>query len=146
MIKVKKLDRLVNLILVTRRLIADQVHLTDRIDPMSIVRLETLRLVNQYPGLPMNKLADYLGIAPSSATSMANILVRSGYLRRSFDPSDRRVVRLVITKSGQKSFKTGRRKIEKLIRHALKSLKKTEILDLVKIFEKLVQSLEKKQA
>lgn len=51
-------------------------------------------------GLTPSELAARLGIDPSAVTRIADALERNGLARREGDPSDRRVVRLVLTPEG----------------------------------------------
>lgn len=48
-------------------------------------------------GVRVSALADHLGIAPRSATDVADVLEREGLALRSPDPSDRRAVLLTLT-------------------------------------------------
>ncbi|MBU1147972.1 MAG: MarR family winged helix-turn-helix transcriptional regulator [Candidatus Omnitrophica bacterium] len=46
------------------------------------------------------------GISPPTATGLIDRLVRSGYVKRSPDPEDRRVVMVSLTKKGENMVKT----------------------------------------
>jgi DNA-binding MarR family transcriptional regulator len=48
----------------------------------------------------VSHLADHLGIAPRSATEVADALESAGLLSRSPDPTDRRAVLLALTEEG----------------------------------------------
>ena len=52
-------------------------------------------------GVPMNELARLQGCALSSATALADRLLREGVVERVPDTADRRVVRLVVTAKGE---------------------------------------------
>lgn len=52
-------------------------------------------------GLTPGELAARLGIDPSAVTRIADALVQNGLVRREGDPTDRRVVRLVLTPEGR---------------------------------------------
>lgn len=53
------------------------------------------------PGVRVSHLADHLGIAPRSATEVADALEAAGLLTRSPDPTDRRAVLLTLTDAGR---------------------------------------------
>lgn len=55
----------------------------------------------QARGVRVSHLADHLGIAPRSATEVADALEAAGLLRRSPDPTDRRAVLLTLTEEGR---------------------------------------------
>ena len=49
----------------------------------------------------MTELADHLGIAPRSVTTVIDALEQAGLVRREVDPRNRRAIRLYLTDSGQ---------------------------------------------
>lgn len=53
-----------------------------------------------WPGVRVSRLAEHLGIAPRSATEVADALEAAGLLTRSPDPTDRRAVLLTLTGEG----------------------------------------------
>lgn len=53
-----------------------------------------------WPGVRVSRLAEHLGIAPRSATEVADALEAAGLLTRSPDPTDRRAVLLALTDEG----------------------------------------------
>lgn len=56
-----------------------------------------------WPGIRVSHLADHLGIAPRSATEVADALEHAGLLTRSPDPTDRRAVLLTLTDAGRQT-------------------------------------------
>lgn len=64
--------------------------------------LALARLSRSAPsGVRISRLAEHLGIAPRSATEVADALEAAGLARRAQDPSDRRAVLLTLTGAGQ---------------------------------------------
>lgn len=59
-------------------------------------------LARQARGCPMNALAHALGISRPTATGLMNRLIAQGLARRVDDPSDRRVVRVMLTAKGRR--------------------------------------------
>ncbi|GGK58602.1 MarR family winged helix-turn-helix transcriptional regulator [Ornithinimicrobium pekingense] len=53
------------------------------------------------PGVRVSSLAAHLGIAPRSATEVADALEAAGLLSRAADPTDRRAVLLTLTDEGR---------------------------------------------
>ncbi|MGE5136400.1 MAG: MarR family winged helix-turn-helix transcriptional regulator [Gemmatimonadota bacterium] len=49
----------------------------------------------------MTELADHLGIAPRSVTTVIDALERAGLVRREVDPRNRRAIRLHLTEHGR---------------------------------------------
>jgi DNA-binding MarR family transcriptional regulator len=65
-------------------------------------------------GITMNDLARGQGVGLSSATALADRLVKQGLADRVSDPSDRRIVRIVPTQRGRevgRSFQNARRRV-----------------------------------
>lgn len=72
-------------------------ELRDEMASVTMHQLEALVHLIETGGLTMAQLAENQGIGLSSATALADRLLRQGLVQRTSDPSDRRVVRLVPT-------------------------------------------------
>jgi DNA-binding MarR family transcriptional regulator len=51
--------------------------------------------------IPIRDLSEKTGLAKTTLTSMLDRLEKSDYIRRVFDPSDRRMVKIVLTKTAR---------------------------------------------
>ena len=132
-----KIERLVPLIVATRRLIREQVRNRNRVDPFSFLRLETLRYVAEQGTPAMKDVADYLGVTPPSATSLIEGLVKIRRLTRAFDKRDRRIVRLAVTPSGKRAMEHGFKRMRQRMKGILVRLNDRELDDLSRILKKL---------
>jgi DNA-binding MarR family transcriptional regulator len=108
---------------------------------------ETLFHLRSAPlgGLTMNELARAQGCALSTATAMADRLIRMGLAERVHDAHDRRVVRITMTETGR-SLST--RFIElkhQVVRRALASLDDDEVVALVRLLAKISPELERSE-
>jgi DNA-binding MarR family transcriptional regulator len=65
-------------------------------------QLRVLTIVAGNPHTNMNRLAEALGVVPSSASRLCDRLEATGLLRRVPDPRDRREVRLVLTAAARR--------------------------------------------
>lgn len=72
-------------------------ELREELSSVTVHQLEALRHLCRDGGMTMAELAQSQGIGLSSATALADRLLRQGLAQRTSDPSDRRVVRLVPT-------------------------------------------------
>ena len=54
--------------------------------------------------MTMNALSDWMSLATSTMTRIVDNLVRDGYIARTQDPQDRRVVQVSLTEEGEKLF------------------------------------------
>jgi DNA-binding MarR family transcriptional regulator len=66
--------------------------------------LEVLRLLKEQPGLRVQEAAASLRLAPNSASTIVQQLVRLGYVARDVDEHDRRVARLSLTEAAHERF------------------------------------------
>ena len=73
---------------------------------LSVKELHVLEAVNdlsQEDRNTMSQIANALSIRVSSLTAAVNTLVRKGYLERSGEPHDRRVIRIWLTSKGKEA-------------------------------------------
>jgi len=134
------IEQLISMIFATSRLIRERVKDREKINPFSFLRLETLRYVTKKDNPSMKDIADYLCVAPPSATSLINSLVEARQIERSYDKNDRRFVRLVVTPKGKTALASGFKKITTKMRRALSNLNAKERSNLFKILENISRS------
>lgn len=68
----------------------------------SFLHAETLRFIQQEGQPTMREIAAYLKVTPPTVTGLVDPFVEDGVLERVADPEDRRKVRLMISKKGEK--------------------------------------------
>ena len=137
------LEKLVSMIFTTSRLIRERSGNQEKIDPFSMLQLETLRYVDEKENPSMREIADYLCITAPSATSLIDTLVKSKRLLRIHGKADRRLVRLAITPKGKEALVIGFKKITKRMQTILSNLDEKEKADLIMILGKLSQAYSK---
>ncbi len=100
-------------------------------------------LLTQRPTPPtMSEISAELNIPMSSATRMADWLVRARMVQRCSDPNDRRVVRLCMTESGQELIRIGSEYMRGRIQQLLQHFSDEEQQQLLKLMTKLIDSIE----
>lgn len=72
---------------------------------LSIAEMHTLEGIGLYDTRTMSETAARLGITTGTLTVAIDRLVRKGYVERKRDTSDRRVVRVRLTKKGKLAFR-----------------------------------------
>lgn len=103
----------------------------------------TLAILTQRDTPPtMGELSGELGIPLSSATRMADILVRAKLVERCGDPHDRRVVRLCMTRNGQQFIQAGLAFMRDRVRQLLGHFSPQEQAELLRLMNKLIDSIE----
>lgn len=106
---------------------------------LSLGQLQTLRHIAEHKQCTMKEVAQYLCIAPPSATALIESLVTKKYLTRKPDTKDRRTVHIQITASGKKEMKRTASIMEKKMKEVLSVLTQKEINDFIGILEKLYE-------
>ena len=71
-------------------------------DPLPEAQVELLLLVRETPGISGKEVAQRLGTAPNTVSTLVRDLTDAGLLARDRDPADRRVVRLRVTEAAHR--------------------------------------------
>jgi DNA-binding MarR family transcriptional regulator len=90
----------------------------------------------------MGELSTELEIPLSSATRMANGLVRANFVERSTDRNDRRVVRLCLTENGRQFIHIAMEHMKEHIALLLKHLSLEEQAQLLRLMNKVLDSIQ----
>ncbi len=106
--------------------------------------LHTLKTSDTPP--TMGELSAELGIPLSSATRVADGLVRAKFVERRDDPHDRRIVRLCLTKTGRQFIQTATIFMKGRIAQLLRHFTPEEQAELLRLMRKLIDSIEADKA
>jgi DNA-binding MarR family transcriptional regulator len=90
----------------------------------------------------MGELSAGLKIPLSSATRIVDWLVRGNFLERTYDPKDRRVVLVKMTKNGEQFFQTAMNYNKKRIAHLMENFSMEEQNQLLHLMGKLLNKLQ----
>ena len=135
----KRIEYLVSLFFNTSRLIKEQSHHNEDIDPISMLKLEAIRFIEAEKPT-MKRIALYLNVKAPSATSLINGLVKTEYVRRIADPNDRRVVQMVVTEKGKIFLKNGLRQMTSRAKEVLSRLKEDQVENFIQIMEEIIKT------
>ena len=91
--------------------------------------------------LTMSELSAELNVPMSTATRIVDGLVRGEVVERVNDPSDRRVVRVGISKNGRELYEQGMDFNKQRVNRLLKFFSNEEQIQLLKLMNKLFDSL-----
>jgi DNA-binding MarR family transcriptional regulator len=91
--------------------------------------------------LTMSELSTELNVPMSTATRIVDWLVRGDMVERINDPSDRRVVRVDMSKSGRELYEQGMSFNKQRIAKLLRDFSAEEQAQLLKLMNKLLDSL-----
>ena len=91
--------------------------LTEKLPGRQNDMLMTVRYLCEYApdGIPLNALAKQMGIAPPTASVMADNLVNQGYLERYTAPEDRRAKRIRLTPRAEQIYFSGDKAVMRII-------------------------------
>ena len=135
-------SRLVSLLFKAGRIIDEQMRARYKVDPVSFLRLHALRFIAQKKNPSARELSTYLCITPSSASSLINSMVKTRLISRKHDAIDHRLVRLMLTKSGEHTVAEGSATMAKHMEEIFSPLNQKEQLQFIRILEKLEKSYE----
>jgi DNA-binding MarR family transcriptional regulator len=99
-------------------------------DTLSTSQREVLAVVGRRPGSPVADIAQELGLAPNSVSTIVTQLVAAGLLVRETDPQDRRVGRLSLTPPAQDAIDSARARRRGMLHDALARLTPRQLADL----------------
>lgn len=140
MLKNATTEKIITLILSVGRTIRKQVCEEEGSCRLSILQIETLRYIRENKKVLMKDLADYLHIAPPSATSIVDDLFRQKFVKRSDDRKDRRITKVSLTAKGKRTLESSlKRKLERF-RKKIDILSPAEKKSLLKILEKIADN------
>ena len=106
--------------------------------------LFALLLVDRHGEIIMSQVADFIKVPMSTATGIAERLVKKGYLKRERSESDRRIVVVKLTEKGKDLIGELKNTASEYLRLINESLTDEERQVLMKAFLKIVQIVEKK--
>ena len=133
----QRVNRIVSKMFSTGRVIHEYIAGAGRRDPLSMLKLQTLRYVATTKQPPMKEVARFLCVAPPSATAVVGTLVRDGLLKRTTDRHDRRTVRLALTPLGRRFIRRGEVEASKRLAPLVQNLSAREQDQFIAILEKL---------
>lgn len=71
---------------------------------VTMSQCSTIMAIGKMGAMTMNALSEWMSLATSTMTRIVDNLVRDGYIERTQDPQDRRVVRVSLTAKGEQLF------------------------------------------
>ncbi|EKN69939.1 MarR family transcriptional regulator [Neobacillus bataviensis LMG 21833] len=96
-----------------------------------------LRYINQREECTSSELADVFNVKKSAITAIIERLWKKGFIKRTRDEQDRRVVYLTLTEGGQELFRETELRIYQLVGSLIKQFDQAEIEAFMKTYEKL---------
>lgn len=101
-----------------------------------------IRLKREGP-LKVSSLAEALGITPGAVTMLSDKLLAGGYISRTRDEEDRRVVYLKITEKGIQTLLELKEENKKIVQLIFNGLAAEDVHHLIRIYEQVLGNIEK---
>ena len=102
-----------------------------------------LSFLKNQPNGTVSDLANCLKLSKSSATQLTERLVDANLVKRIHDEKDRRIIRLVITESGEKEFIILKKKLMEKMHRIFSKVPASDIKELIRILKNLIETLKK---
>ncbi|WP_326834211.1 MarR family winged helix-turn-helix transcriptional regulator [Amycolatopsis rhabdoformis] len=115
-------ERLMSAVQGVRRVVRRRVRAEVPGPPLPGAQVELLRVVERLPGIGVAAAARELGLAGNSVSTLVNLLVEAGLLRREVDPADRRAAQLDVTEAARERMAIWRKARTGLVTTALARL------------------------
>lgn len=104
---------------------------------LSVTQATALEILVTEGEQKASDLADLLSITTGGVTGITDKLVKKGLIERTKDEDDRRVVNLVITNLGRKTYEIIQQERIEMMEKLFGGLTETEMQELIKIHQKL---------
>lgn len=108
---------------------------------ITIPQYLSLNIIGESLSIKMKDIASKLEISLPSATGLISRLVRMGFVRRSYDDNDRRIIYIILTPKGKKMLKEVKEQRRKAIEQVFGRLTKKERRSYLDILHKLMEIL-----
>ncbi len=96
-------------------------------DALTAAEREVVLLVGRRPGRPVSEVAQELGLAPNTVSTIVSRLVTRGLVVRATDPDDRRIGRLSLTAAAPESADAARARRRQVLAAALDALDPAQV-------------------
>jgi len=118
-----------------------------KIDGITPGQFMVLKQINEGDGsrVTVSTVAEKLGVSLSAITSQVDRLHEAGYVRRSRDDKDRRMVRLAVTPRGEEMMQKFMDNKVRLMEHFLSKLPEEDLDKLIEIYEKLLAVIKEEE-
>ncbi len=106
-------------------------------DPNAWMRSETLRFINDNDHPTMQEIAKHLRITAPSATSLMRKLFSLGWIERIAAGSDKRIVRIGLSKAGRREVVRYQKQAEQTMRKVFSKLPERDLAHLKRMLRNL---------
>ncbi len=109
----------------------------------TIAQYRVLSLIDQNEKLTVNQLKEHLGVAQSSTSGIVERLEQTGYVKKSVNNKDKRVIEIGLTPKAKRLLTSKKNYMNDVYKKMLSALNKKEQDQLMHSFEDLILCIEK---
>lgn len=110
---------------------------------VTMSQCSTLLGIGKHGTMTMNALSEWMSLATSTMTRIVDNLVRDGYLERTQDPQDRRVVRVSLTEKGGQLYQAIKEIYHGYHRKIVECIPEEELHQVVESLTMLIEAIKK---
>ena len=108
---------------------------------ITVTQMQMLLLINSLSGCKMSDLSEALGVTLGNVTSMIDRLIKEDLVKRCEDNSDRRIVRIELSKKGRDTVKAILENRKKGLSSIFKNVNENDKATLLSIMERIAAGL-----
>ena len=135
------IEQLFGTMLQLGKLMSQQAQETHEEKAATMLQFLTLQSLKERPNGTVTDLCNFLNLSKSSATQLIERLVKSDLVQRVDDPQDRRIIRLSITKSGEKESVALKKKLMDKMLKIFSKVPAKDLRELIRIHTNLIETL-----
>jgi DNA-binding MarR family transcriptional regulator len=124
------------------RTMKDTMSFNSKSSHLTMIQFESLICIKKNKGIHMRDLANNFGITMPTATSMVDKLIATDLAQRTNEPKDRRIVKISLTKQGEKVLEEAMRQRSNKINKFLSYLSKEDKKELLRIMLTVAEKAE----
>jgi DNA-binding MarR family transcriptional regulator len=109
---------------------------------LTMLQCQALECVKKHAGMHMGDIASHFSTTMPTATALVDKLITAKLVRRESDRKDRRIVKISLTKSGERLLSEVKKKRADKMNKLLSYLPKQDKVDLLRILESLTEKSE----
>lgn len=143
MSKQKLIEHFFNTFLKVKRLADQSLTLSFEDKVATILQIQALTYLKEYPHSTVGELSNYLNTSSSSTAQLTERLYSGNFIARENDKADHRITHLSLTKIGEDQLKKLQILMRQKVTKALTQMPEEDLKQVVRIFENLLKALEK---
>jgi MarR family 2-MHQ and catechol resistance regulon transcriptional repressor len=107
---------------------------------LTFPQYRVIRALGKFGAMPMNKISEHMLVTPANITGLVDRLEGRGYIERVERGTDRRVIRITLTRKGKTLYQRTSVQNRKLVNRIMRVLTNDELLNLAKLLEKIKEA------